>query len=344
MTFISHSLLLFCLAGSIQPIEGEFLRFIFDGVAVMNDQHFAVLDDVETKVIIYDQNGKQISSFGMKGTGPGALNQAKGLWFLDDQFVVEEFDAFSFFTTSGKFIKRVEKRQFQMSFDEIFPIHGDEWLVLTNQADHTPLARVEQITGDLKKQTSLATWPPVKSGAQYVKGKHVHFAHLGEPRGMLIKDRFSPRFALKPSDSNDIRIWNSASKSWEAIVSLNLKPIQVDQSYYDKKFNSLRHDPSVKYVHEAFISPVERIIFDHHGNLQVSVMKGSPDNTIWQAFDSKGKALESSYDLKKGIRILAKFGQRMIMTRFDDHNDAWVLDLVPTDQIDNYFDANPLEL
>jgi hypothetical protein len=335
---------IFSFAGNIQPIEGEFLRFIFDGVAVMDDQRFAVLDEVETKVIIYDENGTQISSFGMRGTGPGALNRAKRLWFIDDQLVVEEYDAFSFLTTTGKFIKRVDKRQFHMSFDQISPIPDGEWLVMVNSADHTPLARLEKVTADVKKQNRLLTWPPVKSGSQYVKGKLVQIIHLGEPRGMLVRDRFSPRFALKPSDSNDIRIWNSESQSWEATISLKLKPVQVDQAYYDQRFSRLRKDPSVKYIHEEFISPVERMIFDHHGNLQVSVMKGSPENRSWQAFNSEGKAVESSYDLMIGMRVLAKFGKRLIMTRFDEENDAWVLDLVPFDQVDHYCKANPVEL
>jgi len=84
--------------------NGEFFSRI-DSIKTSEDGRVFIADDKNSKIYIFDKNGKYVTAFGKKGEGPGEFRYLESIHVLKDMVVVVGRVHLIYFDTDGKYIK-----------------------------------------------------------------------------------------------------------------------------------------------------------------------------------------------------------------------------------------------
>ena len=77
---------------------------------VMPNGNYVVLDVGNKLVFVYDKSGKEITSFGKEGNGPGEFNRPNRLFTAKNRIIVSEWGRTQLFDQNGKFVSSIAAR------------------------------------------------------------------------------------------------------------------------------------------------------------------------------------------------------------------------------------------
>ena len=265
---------------SIGESEGaeEYMFSQIRRIAVDDNERIYVLDNKESHVKVFDQNGDYLMTIGSKGEGPGELSMPRRISLNQKELMVLEIRRrLSFFTLDGEFLRNVSTKQIWTlvaSIDSIGNIVVTEGFLDPENISY----RVKKFDSDMNfiKEIASSPAPDARKG-------------------------FNPFMAVSywVLDSNDniifgypkdyvIQIYNPECNLIKKITR-EYDPVEVTEEEKEEETEDAPAD--MKFTFSKYHSAFRLFLADDEGRICVQSWEKIPDGEgyYYDIFDAEGK-------------------------------------------------------
>jgi len=265
---------------SIGESEGaeEYMFSQIRRIAVDDNERIYVLDNKESHVKVFDQNGDYLMTIGSQGEGPGELNMPRRISLNQKELMVLEIRRrLSFFTLDGEFLRNVSTKQIWTlvaSIDSMGNIVVTEGLMDPENISY----RVKKFDSDMNfiKEIASSPAPDARKG-------------------------FNPFMAVSywVLDSNDniifgypkdyvIQIYNPECKLIKKITK-EYDPVELTEE--EKEEETEDAPANMKFVFSKYHSAFRLFLADDERRICVQSWEKIPDGEgyYYDIFDAEGK-------------------------------------------------------
>lgn len=184
----------------------------------VDEQHFAVLDNRLSKILVFDYSGEKKWEFGKKGSGPGEWEDVNGpadLNYQNEKFMVYNRAQLKldFFAVSGEYIESVPLPQFMYFSNK--KLLDDSTLLVTTDGNENSLATIYEM-GEPVKVIKKVGKPVVEyTGAPNFENQRRTYAGgevPDEAKNSALAIHVDSRFLIFMQTLGEIRLYNEEGK------------------------------------------------------------------------------------------------------------------------------------
>lgn len=289
--------------------KGEKAEEIFSEItsfAVDDEGNIYLLDRKENKVLVFDNRGKYLRTFGKKGQGPGEMNGPIAIHLTPAKELLIEDGLnrrFAFFSLDGKFLRDISTARFFIfggaALDSLGNMIAQYIAVGSNKIN----LEIKKFDKDLNPLFTIATY----DYTNIMAGKINPFSLL-----IIYRIGKNDTFLISNLDQYEIRVLNSEGKLIKRILK-DWEPIKISDEYKRERLAQLPPEAAMfkdKIEVPKVFPPYENFFLDEQGRIFVKTYEigKTKEEHLFDIFDPAGNyvariALKGEEHLIKGEKL-----------------------------------------
>lgn len=262
--------------------EDDYLFSQIQSIAVDDAENIYVLDEKEKRVMVFDNTGTHLRTFGRAGQGPGEFRSPLTLGVTNrDEIVIEDIRShLSYFSTQGEYIRDLPTTKtavMRVRLDSRGNIMG---IVIMRDKDN-PRYEIQKFDPEMNLLHALDSTPTPSSSNEGFNpfGGSIYYAF----------DR-DDRVVCGTPDRYEIKIFDTTGKLAKKIVR-DYDPVAITDE--EKKEVEGEMPPDIKLEIPRFHNAFRWISTDDEGRIYVMTWERIPDSEgyYYDLFDAEGRYL-----------------------------------------------------
>ena len=323
----------------------EIFKPLHSGKVVLSDSgQVLILDRDEYRILIYDEQGKFVKSFGKKGEGPGEFGRVYAITKLKDRVYIHDMKGLSVFNFDGDYIESVGSGEIGASFTPV----QDGWFLMKTGFDEKARSTSQKfsiLNKDQKELLFLGEYSHEMNFDFNSKKPVIKFNPVeGYPGGHV--DQTGTFLAFKGKDDFPITVYQ-VFPSLKKVFELKLtdrNPIPFDKTWADgvlAKNQDRQKRFSLEPDYPDFFPIVQDIRVSPDNHLMVSLWSKNPDVPEILLFDWSGAPLVSPYSMKFYARVLYVREEMAYVACYDEENEDYIVKTMAVKDCEEYIKEHP---